>query len=87
MHRVYVYPVPKLSLLYILFTYDPIHRSSTYMLYCAQQINGHPLHVLADVRMGDHEGLDAACMQRLPSVQKYIIMASLTKSSDQHVTY
>ena len=34
--------------------------------------NGHPLHVLATVRMG--EELDVACMQRLPSIgAKHIV--------------
>ena len=66
MHRVFVYPVPKLSLLYIFFTYDPIHQVYVYTVLCTA--NGHPLHVLklATVRMG--EELDAACMQRLPAI-------------------
>ena len=38
------------------------------MLYCAQQINGHPLHVLADVRMGDHEGLIGCSMHAAPTL-------------------
>ena len=37
-----------------------------YTVLCTAKFNGHPLHVLAAVCMG--EELDAACMQRLPAI-------------------